>query len=343
MMKNVMFHIVMYSSLGNDFKEKRETSFFYCMKVIKESANYRKVLIMTTCNYECYTKHVKGGIPVIPVIWADQHINYLINQGPWWVHSVYDHAINIANKHELWTLVTRLKPKAPMTCVCNLPSFSTHHLRVGMPCITMNDQIKVGSLILDLSQVSISPYHQEVYFSQFEDVEEGYHTLLRWCLTQPINEGAMALFNPTHDVFSKEVVRLIHLILKGELLDIQRLIGCGLGQTPSGDDVIVGMMAIAHALKHYGFIEVISKSCESYLGTTTSISQMMLRQAFKGQFNEVVSNLIYALKDPYQINDAASACSKIGHTSGFDTMVGILVYGMLMKKGAQYAQANPNI
>ncbi|MBS3971753.1 MAG: DUF2877 domain-containing protein [Erysipelotrichia bacterium] len=280
---------------------------------------------------------------MIHVIWADQQINYLFNQGPWWVHSIYDHAINIANTHGFWTLVTRLKPKAPLTCVCNLQSFSTHHLRVGMPCITMNNQIKIGSLILDLSQVSILPYHHDFSIENMNEIEEGFHTLLRWCLNQPINEGAMALFNPTHNVFSQEVVRRIHSILNGELLDIKHLIGCGLGQTPSGDDVLVGMMALAHAMKHFGFIQVITHDCESSLKTTTSVSQMMLRQAFKGQYSEAVTQLIAALKTPHHIHEAASACSKLGHTSGFDTMVGILVYGMLMKKGAMYAQTNPNI
>jgi hypothetical protein len=286
---------------------------------------------------------VKGGGFVVNVIWADQHINSFLNQGPWWVHSVYDHAINLMNHHQMWTLVTRLKPKAPMTFVCNLQSFSTHELSVGMPCTTHQNQMMIGSLIFDLSHASISPYHHESFIQSFDEIDEGYHALLRWCLTQSISEGAMGLFNPTSDIFSKEVVRTIQNILKGDVLQVKHLIGCGLGQTPSGDDVIVGMMALAHAFKHVGFIEVISHVCEPLLSTTTPVSQMMLRHAFKGRINEVQSRLVDALKHPHQIHEAALQCSRLGHTSGFDTIVGILVYGMWMKKGETNAKTNTNI
>lgn len=310
------------------------------MKVIKESALYRKVLIMTKEEIQCYTKHVKGGRSVVNVIWADQHINVFLNQGPWKVHSVYEHAINLVNPFEMWTLVTQSKPKAPMTCVCNLQSFLTFDLNVGLPCITSQNQMSIGSLTFDLSQASTLPYDHDVHVSHWKEIDEGYHKLLRWCLAQLMHEGAMGLFNSTSEPFSKEVVKIINNFIQGELHQVKKLVGCGIGQTPTGDDVIVGMMALAYALGHIGFIEVVSHMCEPHLKDTTPVSQMMLRHAFKGRFNEVHTKLIKSLKYPHLIHEAAIECSKLGHSSGFDMMVGILVYGMWLKKGETNAKTN---
>jgi hypothetical protein len=283
---------------------------------------------------------VKGGCSVVNVIWADQHINVFLNQGPWEVHSVYEHAINLVNSNDMWTLVTRSKPKAPMTCVCNLQSFLTYDFNVGLHCVTKQNQMIIGSITFDLSQTSTLPYVHDVHANHWNEVDEGYHKLLAWCLSQPMSDGAMGLFNSTSEPFSKEVVRIIKNFIQGELHQVNNLIGCGIGQTPTGDDVLVGMMALAHALGHGGFIEVVSHMCESQLKNTTPVSQMMLRHAFKGRFNEVHTKLIKALKYPHLIHEAAYECSKLGHTSGFDMMVGILVYGMWLKKGETNAKTN---
>jgi len=287
---------------------------------------------------------VKGGQLVAHVIWADQQLESILKQGSFTVHSVFDHAVNIANHDVMWTLVTRNKPKAPLTCVCDLETFLTTILNVGMPCHVFDNQLVLGKLQLDFPISSSSALTQAIgCFQSIESTCEGLNVLLDWCRLQSINEGALSLFNSPQDAISTYLKHSLQdFLLDFDIHKLPSLVGCGLGQTPSGDDVITAMLAMAYAFNHRGFIEVIRHLCEPYLKTTTPTSQSMLRHAFDGRFNALHTQLILSLKRPSEVHQAALTCANIGHTSGFDFIVGVLIYSFMINKGEIHAKANTN-
>ena len=109
---------------------------------------------------------------------------------------------------------------------------------------------------------------------------------------------------------------------------VQALIGLGEGLTPSGDDFLVGLLAVLHMI---GFLPCSADSsvheqfCQYVRLGTTQLSGEFLRCAFAGHFAEPLVMLVRALCAP----DAeawpahAATLAAVGHSSGVDAMVGI--------------------
>ena len=276
---------------------------------------------------------------MITVQWYDSALNQIIKEGSFRVHSVFEHAINLVNQHTMMTLVSQSKPRAPLTWICNLKSFSKYEIKHNMECFIVNDHLHIGEMILQydtLPTQSLKCIQDSI--NSTETVLEGCQTLLKWCNDQTVNEGAMGLFREHHDVISLYFVKQLKAYLNSfDVHQIKDFIGCGHGLTPSGDDVIVGMMAMAYAFNHQGFVHVVSKLCEPQLSKTTEVSQVMLRHAFNGRFNDYQTQLIQALSQNKDVSSLAGQCSSLGHTSGYDFIVGVLMYYFMIKKGATYA------
>lgn len=292
-----------------------------------------------------YTEHVKGGGRVVNALWADLQFETSLRQGDYRVFSVYDHALNLYNNQGMITLVSKDKPKAPTTCVCNLSSFSNYQLNVGMKVICSPHTLSIGSLRVDLGKVASDSLVDFIgCYSSLENIRLGHQSLVQWLEQHAHHEGAIAIFSSPQDILSAQVVHILNQYLQTQdHLLLPSLIGCGLGQTPSGDDVLVGMLALATSCNHLEFIKELKHCCQPVLHQTTSVSQMMLRQAFEGQFNQWHLELIHSLSQPLEVKERAEKCATLGHTSGTDFMVGVAVYGLNHKQGEHHASRNTRI
>lgn len=276
---------------------------------------------------------------MVTVQWYDPALNQIMNDGPILVHSVFEHAINLVNHHSMMTLVSDSKPKAPLTWVCNLKSFSNHQIEHNMECIVRNDQLHIGDLVIQFKDLSVQSLGSiSDNFKLSETVLNGCQTLLTWSIKQTIHEGAMGVFHEHDDLISVYFIKKLKSYLSSfDIHECKDFIGCGHGLTPSGDDVLVGMLAMAHAFNHLGFVHVLFKLCEPQLTQTTDVSQSMLRHAFNGRFNDYQAQLIQAISLDKDVKECAKQCSTLGHTSGYDFIVGVLMYYFMIKKGATYA------
>ena len=109
---------------------------------------------------------------------------------------------------------------------------------------------------------------------------------------------------------------------------VKALVGLGEGLTPSGDDFLVGLLAVLHVT---GFLPCRAASpiheqfCECVRLGTSQLSGEFLRCAFEGHFAEPLVMLVRALWAP--ATDAwpahAATLAAVEHSSGVDAMVGI--------------------
>jgi hypothetical protein len=116
---------------------------------------------------------------------------------------------------------------------------------------------------------------------------------------------------------------------------VKALVGLGEGLTPSGDDFLVGLLAILHVT---GFLPCSAASpvreqfCECVRLGTSQLSGEFLRCAFEGHFAEPLVLLVRALCTPE--TDAwpahAATMAAVGHSSGVAAMVGIALGGRLL-------------
>ena len=104
---------------------------------------------------------------------------------------------------------------------------------------------------------------------------------------------------------------------------IEGLIGLGPGLTPSGDDFLVGALALLDALAqrkaHAALAHAIATSPR---GLTSPLSDYLLRAAASGHVGEplcrAVSAVISGMADA-----AVASLREIGHSSGWDMLVGV--------------------
>jgi len=108
--------------------------------------------------------------------------------------------------------------------------------------------------------------------------------------------------------------------------------GLGLGLTPSGDDFISGLLTgFNFARLNLRFdVEVLIERIFFYAEGNNLISNISLRSSYEGKVNARVRRLIKALagSDIRELNEAAAAAIKSGHTSGADFCAG-LVFALL--------------
>lgn len=137
----------------------------------------------------------------------------------------------------------------------------------------------------------------------------------------------MASERPITDLREWLVYSLAHGAAAGQPpSSIRGLLGLGPGLTPSGDDFLGGVMLALIALGYRSFarpIEVLVLA--SARDRTNAISAAHLRCAAHGEGSAAIHGLLAAVcrQGKRSIGSSVTAVDQIGHTSGWDTVVGI--------------------
>jgi hypothetical protein len=129
---------------------------------------------------------------------------------------------------------------------------------------------------------------------------------------------------------------LLHATQRYDLTDnsaINSLIGLGPGLTPSGDDLLVGYMAglwctVRERSERAQLISSLGETINRLSHKTNDISRTYLYHAVRGQVSSRLANLAEASgngADSGQLLEIAEAAMKIGHTSGMETVTGLLI------------------
>jgi Protein of unknown function (DUF2877) len=108
----------------------------------------------------------------------------------------------------------------------------------------------------------------------------------------------------------------------------QDLLGLGPGLTPSGDDLIGGIMLTLHCLGEKRALEVLSSAVAGAMRERThSISAAHLAAAMEGLGGEAAHVAINAILSGNHkiLSDVIAALGRIGHTSGWDMLAGIAI------------------
>lgn len=105
------------------------------------------------------------------------------------------------------------------------------------------------------------------------------------------------------------------------------LAGLGGGLTPTGDDVLVGVLVALAALPDRSAQELRTAVREGTVGRTTRISEAYLDAATRGEASEAWQTLLAALggDDRQSVVDAGRRILAFGETSGADMLTGFLL------------------
>jgi Protein of unknown function (DUF2877) len=120
---------------------------------------------------------------------------------------------------------------------------------------------------------------------------------------------------------------------EGAARALDRLIGCGPGLTPAGDDLIVGVLAALWCTTgvdpaRRGFLDRLCAAVAAAAAATGDISRAYLIHAAHGQFAEPLAALaghIAEGADLGAVEFATIAALRVGHTSGAHGVFGLLL------------------
>jgi Protein of unknown function (DUF2877) len=123
------------------------------------------------------------------------------------------------------------------------------------------------------------------------------------------------------------------LRLREAMLSVRTLIGLGYGLTPSGDDFLVGYLAglwctAGANLSRMQFLMALGSELSQVSQHTNEISCAYLRSAAKGHVSEPIAKLAQRLSQANNMSSiraATHAALQVGHTSGSDGVLGLLL------------------
>lgn len=254
------------------------------------------------------------------------------------VHSVFATACNIAVGESLITVHDAQKQHTPtsvrVAAVGATPWTPIAH--VGDRASFRAGWLSFGSHLLDLSEVPIWAPGPPARFAAPADARRLLDELIR-VHGAPTARSSSALTS----TLAHDLAALRGIVTAGTASDprtddldvvVGRMIGAGVGLTPTGDDVLVGLLAaLTRGGQTAAATAIVSRVAETVLRNThrtTDISAHYLRLATRGSFGEPLTNLVDSVVTGSSVDDVHARTREVlsvGASSGADALLGVLL------------------
>lgn len=263
------------------------------------------------------------------------------------LHSRFQHTLNIVLNIQLPNLITlgdeRLLGSPNSVAITDFQQL-LHSISEHASFLVVGDRIYIDTYVIIQLKI-ITEYEQEPLL-ETPDLS-GSITRQRQFLEQELIRLNPYPEQPAYLPFFQQVIlegeALVAAITTRNWLDTQyhgrRLLGLGVGLTPSGDDYLTGLLLSldnieSHTNNHAAFIlkQHVSRAIfggnKQHLDRTNDISQHQLYFAQRGEGKVCVLNLIKGIKQKRftesELQVAIKEVLSIGSTSGYDLLLGVL-------------------
>lgn len=252
------------------------------------------------------------------------------------VHSVYHKTVNLSCGGELLSLQARGTVSSPLTLetACSPEELHALQLRPGMSVSFLSEGLYVEDLYFDFLSAErwdarLSPPPAAVSSCELPFLQACLRGILpRGGFSDLMLPEGTAWRSSPYALEAADILSAVRLSLdNGDLSQAARqlcsLVGLGDGLTPSGDDFLCGVLA-GCSLGGSTALEALRRELRDLLPAclerTNDISAGFLRCAGQGLF----SRPIQALARGTSLSAAQADFAAIGHSSGADTLNGIL-------------------
>ena len=239
------------------------------------------------------------------------------------VHSVFARAVNLMVPEEMWTLLAAEKADLPFGIRIASSQLDVLGFSNGDPVNFRAGFLSIGSgstcRVVDCRAAPrwLPTRHNEI--------EPGLAGRLAVVATAASGRSWHESARMAQSVRSA----LEYSVTLGDA--VAKVVGRGPGSTPSGDDVLVGILAVLSSPSSGAagamVAESLGRAILPLLWTTSDVSGQLLRQAIKGLFSRDVHELVLALLGnpaPEQFRNSIRRVIETGATSGADTCMGLL-------------------
>lgn len=255
----------------------------------------------------------KIGLPLPPGIWRGT------------VHSVFEHSVNVfLGEGRPFLVIHSFAGMIPPGSFY-IEDLDTGHVKAGMEVGADGGSIHIGESCirilkecryfdsslpaLEKNRFFLEPYREMI--DEKRKTQQVPETMARE-ICRRLHEGAGCFFEALErrDLPAMETAA-------------GRCIGLGTGLTPSGDDLLSGILAVLKCFDPAGF-QLAVKAVLPELHKTNDISRSYLLWACGGYGSDVVIHTIEGFMNEAQ-NEAAAKLLQLGHTSGADILDGLVM------------------
>jgi len=262
------------------------------------------------------------------------------------VHSVFDHAVNLelAGRSGLIGLIAEGKPLTPYAASVrtDIP-FTQAGVCAGMAALLRNGRIELPQMGIEIDLAAAKAVDLCV-----DSIEMRYDRNAADALTEQITAvllraDAQASLAPLitgsgGNAYSRfleprlnELTAAVSLGAEDAAIQAaSRVAGCGMGLTPSSDDLLTGYLFTLHlVLREQGRGDarrLIPRMAQAAAERTNRISATFLLQSGEGLANAAICDLfrsMFQFMDPAAARRALERVFEIGSTSGADMLAGI--------------------
>lgn len=255
------------------------------------------------------------------------------------VHSIYRKAVNLKAGNQLLTLQPRGSVLSPISLITDCTEEELTELpfaaRKTLSVTLKTEHASRQDLFLSARKLSSHVYTENLHKKIRQAIAMAENSDL-----PPHMRGVELILNQPDLAKESLYMNAVQTILlqfrqaigdSAKMADtLCRLIGLGIGLTPSGDDFLCGFLAGLRmsssvssqilTVKSDNFRQILEKKICSHLNRTNEISAAFLHCAALGQFSIPIHLLLSSEITAEQIYQAFSG---IGHSSGIDTLCGI--------------------
>lgn len=270
------------------------------------------------------------------------------NAGPYrgTVHSVYRHTVNLQFPDSLLALQCQGSAVSPISLILPLDGAKMDALPItqNAPCFMYPNHIEIhdkNSLILFSLKESTASYPTSVQSAAVQNTpsSESFRSAIHQVIANSGKNGFAYIVNDDPRLQgdfilqgAKKYIQETSTFLDANdhpkaAASLVRIVGLGTGLTPCGDDFLCGVLALLQStsLKESSFTPLLSRLIQKNLANTNDISGAFLQSAIRGQYSEPVIRLLSCRdKGMEEIVRAAEEFLSIGHSSGVDTLCGML-------------------
>ncbi len=267
-------------------------------------------------------------LQVVRLISCDQKYRTVLEgSGLYPVHSVYRSTLNIDLGGRILTLQPSAVPRTPLSAVLDCGTEEFCIIAEAAKDVRISDGfLKVGDNTIVLSDT-------DYYSSRLEDSSVASFRLKRTILRVLSGRKSESFFWCLYpDLIGKSSrfsgIREASEILKSsenDLTQLVRLIGLGLGLTPSGDDFLIGVLYGLALLDKKAELRTLAELVRSDLKKTNTISAEFLAHACDGEYSAPLLAIAGCGKmcSDEQLSRCVKEAAAVGHSSGSDTLAGI--------------------
>lgn len=270
---------------------------------------------------------------------GDIALDLLASSSRWRVHSVFDHAVNLVR-------IPDVAHRSPQLLHLSPTRASHGHRRLGSPFGLELSYALWRPLRQYLTRYNQSrPWHWSAAQACFFQARRPVLSLGQdwpqarldcavqaWQMVYQQQQALADLTLPTASLadHGKLTQKALHGLLAGDMQAACDLLGRGQGLTPSGDDTLIGLLALLKASRlpgqsARGWSRLAQLVQTRGRDMTTDVACAYLHAALQGRFAQPLRRLLACPADqPNQLHQACTDLLAFGHSSGADTLMGLI-------------------